>query len=126
MEEKRKHATAKKQAVTERGRKDEMDITGSSTGIFAGSVFWGSQMAVSSGAYHRKGNYIFRKNPAEHISENKNRRADRRRIPGGGNRGGFVFCSVADLASGVWIPYLAGCGTGKLYVLPAACRKIPS
>ena len=62
MEEKRKHATAKKQAVTERGRKDEMDITGSSTGIFAGSVFWGSQMAVSSGAYHRKGNHIFRKN----------------------------------------------------------------
>ena len=61
--------------------------------IVAGSVFWGSQMAVSSGAYHRKGNYIFRKNPAEHISENKNRRADRRRIPGGGNRGGFVFCS---------------------------------
>ena len=71
MEEKRKYATAKKQAVTERGRKDEMDVTGSSTGIFAGSVVWGSQMAVSSGAYHRAWDYIFREDPAEDISENK-------------------------------------------------------
>ena len=62
MEEKRKYATAKKQAVTERGRKDEMDITGSSTGIFAGSVFWGSQMAVSSGEADRASDIGNRKN----------------------------------------------------------------
>ena len=66
------------------------------------------------------------KDPAEDISENKNRRTDRRRIVGGGNRGGFVFCPVADPASGVWIPHLAGGGAGELYVLPAAGGKIPS
>ena len=60
--------------ATERGRKDEVDITCSSTGIPYGSVFWGSQMAVSSGAYHRAWDYIFREDPAEDISENKNRR----------------------------------------------------
>ena len=91
--------------VTERGKKDEVDITCSSTGIPYGSVFWRSQMAVSSGAYHRAWDHIFREDPAEDISENKNRRTDRRRIAGGGDRGGVVFCPVADPASGVWIPW---------------------
>lgn len=39
---------------------------------------------------------------------------------------GFVFCPVADPASGIWIPHLAGGGAGELYVLPVAGGKIPS
>ena len=69
-----------------------MDSTCSSTGVPYGSVFSG----IPRWLYHPvriigHGITVFREDPAEDISENKNRRTDRRRIAGGGNRGGFAF-----------------------------------
>ena len=67
----------------------------SSTGIPYGSAFWGSQMAVSSGAYHRAWDYIFREDPAEDISETKTGE----RIAGG-------LLVVGIVAASSFVPWL--------------------